>query len=227
MSASGHRPCTSGRAGAPPVSRPSAGTWPGTASTAPGAPATEIYLTATQHAADDSASGLVVFAIAAAVAGAFVVGQAIQRHLLLGATGLRQLVDLGMTRSQTATIAAIPVVGATTIGSMLGVVAAALLSPLLPIGLAGRAEVAPGVRIDLPILLACAAGAIVLVAGFSLHRRADPGRPGPANGQRCAVTRGCSTGSRRVSECARRSAPRSTSPPNRVRPAVRCPCERR
>ncbi len=133
-----------------------------------GEPATELYLTAAQHAADDSATGLVVFAIAAAVAGAFVIGQAIQRHLLLGATGLRQLVDLGMTRSQTATIAAIPVVGATTIGSMLGVVAAALLSPLLPIGLAGRAEVAPGVRVDLPILVACAAGAVVLVVGFSL-----------------------------------------------------------
>ncbi len=142
-----------------------------------GFPATEQYVTAAQHAADDSATGLVVFAVAAAIAGALVVGQAIQRHLLLGATGLRQLVDLGMTRTQTATIAAIPPIGATVIGSALGGLAAASLSPLLPIGIAGRAEVAPGIRIDLPMLLACAVGAIVSVTAFSLLAgRATVGR---------------------------------------------------
>ena len=52
--------------------------------TAPGVPATDEYQDAAQQAADDAATGLVVFAIAAALAGAFVVGQAIQRHLLLG-----------------------------------------------------------------------------------------------------------------------------------------------
>ncbi|MGZ6978515.1 MAG: ABC transporter permease [Acidimicrobiia bacterium] len=133
-----------------------------------GTSAADLYLDSAQHAADDSATGLVVFAIAAALAGAFAVGQAIQRHLLLGATNLRYLVDLGMTRTQVATIASVPVVGATAIGIGLGVVAAVLLSSILPIGLAGRAEVAPGIRVDVPILLGCAAAAVVLVAGFSL-----------------------------------------------------------
>lgn len=133
-----------------------------------GIPAADEYQTAAQQAADDSASGLMVFALAAALAGAFVVGQAIQRHLLLGAVGLRQLVDLGMTRTQVAIVAGIPLVGAAAVGTVVGLVAAALLSPLLPIGLAGRAEISPGIRIDVPILGATGIAIIVLFAGFTL-----------------------------------------------------------
>jgi ABC-type lipoprotein release transport system permease subunit len=133
-----------------------------------GYPATDEYQTAAQQAADDAASGLVVFALAGALAGAFVVGQAIQRHLLLGAVGLRQLVDLGMTRTQVAIVAGIPLVGAAVVGTVVGLVAAALLSSLLPIGLARRAEISPGIRIDLPILAATGIAIIVLFAGFTL-----------------------------------------------------------
>jgi ABC-type lipoprotein release transport system permease subunit len=130
-----------------------------------GLPATDEYQTAAQQAADDSATGLVVFAIAAALAGAFVVGQAIQRHLMLGAVGLRQLVDLGMTRTQVAIVAGIPLVGAAVLGTLVGLLAAALLSAALPIGLAGQAEISPGVRVDAPIL---AATAVMILAVFTL-----------------------------------------------------------
>jgi ABC-type lipoprotein release transport system permease subunit len=133
-----------------------------------GTPATDEYQDAAQQAADDAASGLVVFAIAAALAGAFIVGQAIQRHLLLGAVGLRQLVDLGMTRTQVAIVAGIPLVGAAVVGTVVGLVAAALLSPLLPIGLAGRAEISPGIRVDGPILAITGIAVVVLFAGFTL-----------------------------------------------------------
>jgi putative ABC transport system permease protein len=133
-----------------------------------GIPATDEYQTAAQQAADDSATGLVIFAVAAALAGAFVVGQAIQRHLMLGAIGLRQLVDLGMTRTQVAIVAGIPLVGAAAVGTVVGLVAAVLLSPLLPIGLAGRAEISPGVRADGPILAATGIAIILLFAGFTL-----------------------------------------------------------
>jgi hypothetical protein len=144
-----------------------------------GTPATDLYVDAAQRAADDAATGLVVFAIAAALAAAFVVGQAISRHLLLGASDLRQLVVLGMTRTQAATVGAAPVVGATAIGTALGTLAAVALSAILPIGLAGRAEPHPGIRVDLPILLACVAASLLVVTVFALLTgRAALGRVG-------------------------------------------------
>ncbi|MBK5290048.1 MAG: ABC transporter permease, partial [Acidimicrobiia bacterium] len=146
-----------------------------------GTTAGAAYLDGVQEGADGSAVGLLVFAAAAALAGGLVVGQSIQRHLATRATIGRQLVQLGLTRSATAGALTLPVATAALVGSLAGVVSAALTSSLLPIGVAGRAEPDPGIRVDVPVLVLCGLVSIALAGSFAfLWARARLTRVGPS-----------------------------------------------
>ncbi len=127
-----------------------------------------VYLEASQRAVDSSAAGLVVLAIAVTLAGALVIGQAVQRHIGLSSTTARYLSHLGMTRLGVGVALALPVFGASLIGTALGTVGAAIASQLLPIGLAARAEIDPGIHIDATVLILTAIGMTVAVAGFAV-----------------------------------------------------------
>jgi hypothetical protein len=117
-----------------------------------------------------------VFAGLAGLTGLFVVGQSIARQAQLDAGDHPALRALGMTSGQL--VAAVLLRGALVGlgGALLAVAVAVLLSPLTPIGLARRAEVAPGVAVDAPVLLLGAAGLLVVVlartglAGWSAAR---------------------------------------------------------
>lgn len=130
------------------------------------------YATTAHRTTDREAVALLVFAAAAALAGALVVGQAIARHLAgAGATSLR-LRELGTTRSRGAIALSVPVVLSATAGVLLGAATAVLVSPLLPVGLARRAEVDPGVWVDPGLLALSALGVLVVVtAGTFLGAR--------------------------------------------------------
>ena len=131
-----------------------------------GTTARTAYLDASQKAADSATWALLVFAAAAALVGAIVIGQAVLRHLG-GASSPEILAQLGMTRAETARAFAIPVSGAAALGAIGGALLAVLASPLLPIGLARRAEVEPGIRIEPLILLGCVTLVIALVTAFA------------------------------------------------------------
>ena len=131
-----------------------------------GSTARTEYLDASQKAADSATWALFVFAAAAALVGALVIGQAVLRHLT-GASPPEILAQLGMTRTDTARAFTIPVLVAAVIGAIAGALLAVLASPLLPIGLARRAEIAPGIWIDPLILLGCVTLAVALVAAFA------------------------------------------------------------
>jgi hypothetical protein len=132
------------------------------------------------------AVALLVFATAATATALLVVGQSIARQVQLEASNHLVLRALGMTDWQLIGVALVRAALIGAAGALLGAVLAALLSPLAPIGLARRAEVAPGFSADLPVL---AFGAVALLlsvlaraglAGWAVARasRAGSRQPG-------------------------------------------------
>jgi hypothetical protein len=122
----------------------------------------EAITTGTRRAIALESAALAAFALLAAVAAMLLVGQTLGRQILMEAAEAPVLRALGMTRGQlvgTAVVRAAPLAGA---GSVLAVAGAVALSPATPLGVARRAELDPGLAVDLPVL---AAGAVAVVAG--------------------------------------------------------------
>jgi hypothetical protein len=104
-----------------------------------------------------------VFAGLAAVTALFIVGQAIARQVQLDAPEHGALRAIGMTSGQLMATVLLRGVLVGAGGALLAVALAVGLSPLTPIGLARRAEVAPGVAADPPVLLLGAAVVLLVV----------------------------------------------------------------
>ena len=108
------------------------------------------------------AAALGLFAAAVAVAALVFVGQALARQASREASDTETLRAIGMSRGQlvgAAALRALPVaLGAATVAAL----GAWLSSAFTPIGLAARAEVAGGLRVDLTVL---AVGWLAVVAG--------------------------------------------------------------
>lgn len=122
----------------------------------------DLYLTTARNTVRGLTAGLVVFACIALVAGGLTVGQAIARHVV--STGdVRGLTPLGLTTGQVAAAQSLPVALAAGAGVVVGAVLAAASSLLLPLGLARRAEVDPGLVVrPVPLVI----GAVALWAGI-------------------------------------------------------------
>lgn len=108
------------------------------------------------------AQGLLVFAAAAAIAGLVAVGQAHARLAAVGSAGVATLGVLGAGRGQRWAAAVGPLAVVAPAGAALAVGVAWLVSPLLPIGLGGRAEPDPGLAFDAAVLVA---GGLLVAAG--------------------------------------------------------------
>jgi len=149
-----------------------------------------------------------VFAGLAAITALLVVGQSIARQVQLDAVEHPALRALGMTSGQL--IAAVLLRGALVgaAGALIAAVIAVLLSPLTPIGLARRAEVAPGLTADAPILVI---GAAVLL----LAVLARTGLAGWAVARASGSTRAWRPADRRPSRIGGRLA-RAGGPPSAV-----------
>ncbi|MDZ4828552.1 MAG: ABC transporter permease, partial [Actinomycetota bacterium] len=104
------------------------------------------------------ANGLLVFAGVAAVAGLVAIAQALARQAAAGAADGRVLASLGVTRAGRVVDSLVPLVPVALCGSVLAVVGAGLVSPIMPIGAAREVELARGFDFD----------AVVLVAGGAL-----------------------------------------------------------
>jgi ABC-type lipoprotein release transport system permease subunit len=141
---------------------------------------------ALQRTVDLEALGLAIFAGLAGLAGLLLVGQALSRQVASNAQQHETLRALGLTRRQlvsTEVMAAIPI---SVVGGLLSVALAIAASPLTPIGLARRAELHPGVAVDLPVLLIGFAAVVVFVlarvalAAWRVTRRLPARSPEPA-----------------------------------------------
>lgn len=112
------------------------------------------------RAIDLETAALLGFALVAALAGAFLVAQILGRQGAVDARDDPVLRILGMTRRQIISVALIRGLVIGVIGMVGAVMLAIGLSPLTPIGIARRADIRPGIRVDAPVL---ASGAVVIL----------------------------------------------------------------
>jgi hypothetical protein len=113
------------------------------------------------------AAGIAVFALVAGVATVAVIGQAVVRHVSVTVADHEVLTALGMSRSARRAALVLSVLPVALGGALLAATGALLASPLLPIGLARRAEPSPGLSFDAPVIglgALCVATLVVAVA---------------------------------------------------------------
>jgi hypothetical protein len=116
----------------------------------------------TTSSIDFEAWALRALAVVAAVAAAFLVGQAAARMAGGAAAELSALVGAGLTRRGRSRLATSPVLVASSIGAVVGVAVAAVASKWFPVGTAAMYEPDPGFSIAPVTLAAVAVAAVVL-----------------------------------------------------------------
>jgi hypothetical protein len=123
-------------------------------------------------------TALLLCALVAALAGGVAIAQAFTRHFGTQAESERWLAALGMTRLERIASRAVTAVPIAVLGGVVAVSASTLASPLMPVGIARRAEPDLGISVDWPVLLlgfvAIVIAVIVLsvLAAAAITRRA-------------------------------------------------------
>jgi FtsX-like permease family len=120
---------------------------------------------AAQREGTFEALSLLAFGLAAFIAAAFLVGQAIARYASATTTDLRMLRAIGVTPAQAIAAATAAPTLAGAVGGVVGVISAFLASPLFPLGTAKLAEPAPGYSADWVVFGPALALAALLAAG--------------------------------------------------------------
>ena len=123
-------------------------------------------------------TALALCALAAALAGAVAIAQALARHFANHGADSRWLAALGMTPAERVGAQAATAVPIALLGAAVAVVMSVIASPLMPVGVARRAEPDPGVSVDVTVLVLGFLGTVVAVlllavlASASITRRA-------------------------------------------------------
>lgn len=138
-----------------------------------------------QSSIDVLVAALLIAAAVTAVAGSVAIGQALARHLGAGAAEQPTLAALGLRRGErviSGLLELAPIVGA---GAVLAAGVAVAGSPLLPPGVAGRAEPDAGLDVDGLVIGAGSVAVAVAVAvlGLVVGWRGQRSRPAPARGR--------------------------------------------
>jgi hypothetical protein len=160
----------------------------------------------TRRAITLESAALAAFALLTALAAALLVGQTLGRQILLEAAESPVLRALGMTRGQLAGLALVRAGPVAAAGSVLAVAGAVALSPATPLGVARRAELRPGVAVDLPVLTAGAAAVVAGVLACALLAGWRAGRA-PAGAVAAAAAGGAGRRSRVVGALAATGLP--------------------
>ena len=114
------------------------------------------------------ANALLAFAVAAGVAAVFLVGQTVARYAASATAELDVLRSLGMTPRASRWAAASGPVLSALVGALLGVAGAIVASRWFPSGAASWLEPAPGIDVDLQVLVPGLVGVPLLVAAGAL-----------------------------------------------------------
>jgi hypothetical protein len=125
----------------------------------------ETITAGTRRAIGLESAALGAFALLAGLAGLLLVGQTLGRQILVEAVESPILRALGMTRAQLIGVGVVRAMPIAAAGAALAVMGAVALSPLAPLGVARRAELDPGVAVDLPVLVVGAVAITVSVLG--------------------------------------------------------------
>ena len=138
---------------------------------------------AAQRAIQPEAVALAIFAALAGLIALAVIGQLLDRQLVLDSAEFPILRALGMGRSRLVLLSLARVALVTTAGAVAAVAVAVAASPLMPIGPARFAEPAPGIDVNLPVLGAgflviAAVPLLVLIPGAVRAAARAPGAPG-------------------------------------------------
>jgi hypothetical protein len=107
---------------------------------------------------------LLAFAVLAAIAALLLVGQTLGRQVFLESVEHPTLRALGMTGGQLVGVALVRAAAIGLGGAAVAVTTAVSLSPFTPIGLARRADLHPGISVDLAVLAPGALAVVALVA---------------------------------------------------------------
>lgn len=113
-------------------------------------------------------AALVLFALVAAAAGTVAIGQALSRTFAEELESNRSLRALGMTRAERVISQSATTVPVAVVGAVVAAGASVLASPLLPIGIARRAEPDPGFAVDTTVLAVGFVGMVVTVQLLSV-----------------------------------------------------------
>ena len=105
-----------------------------------------------QQSVDLLAFGAAIFAAIAAIAGLTATALVVRRRIDTGATDHEVLRALGLTRAERALAVGVSTIPTAVIGALLGVFVAWLASPIMPMGLARKAEPDPGLHFDAFVL---------------------------------------------------------------------------
>ncbi len=131
-----------------------------------------------QGVAGFESDSLTVFAMTAAIAALFIIGQAVVRHVSSTLGDLEPLRATGMTPAETRTAVILGPAFAGLAGWVLGAVGAIIASQWFPIGTAAYLEPSPGRSVDITVLglalavtLALAIGGTAVVAEATQRRR--------------------------------------------------------
>lgn len=130
-----------------------------------------------EHATDLERVGLLLFALVAALASLVLVGQAIARAVYAMGEAVPTVRALGMVRWELVRALMFPFAPVAVLGALVSVGTALALSPLFPVGLAGRLDPDKGLHLDSLVLLPGAvvvAVAVVLAAAFAAWRASAP-----------------------------------------------------
>jgi len=136
--------------------------------------------------------GLVIFAVVAGLAGLVAVGQALGRQAFAAAADHLALRSVGASRRQRFLALLVPAIPIAVAGAAAAVGIALVASPLMPIGIARRAEPDPGLAVDGLVLGLGFASVVVLVVALAalsaarVHRLADRPAVGGEPGSRAA-----------------------------------------
>jgi hypothetical protein len=125
----------------------------------------QVAAVAAQRGTLLQAFALLLFGCSLALSMLVIMGQSIARQAYAAAAEFPVLRALGASRGQLTTVAAVPGLLVAAGGMVLAVPAGYALSVFTPIGLARRAEVAPGFSFDAPVVLGGAAALGLLLAG--------------------------------------------------------------
>jgi hypothetical protein len=136
----------------------------------------ETITAGTRRAIRLESIALAGFAALAALAALLLVGQTLGRQIVLEAVESPTLRALGITRAQLVGVALVRAAPIALAGAALAAAGAVALSPATPLGVARRAELTPGVAVDLPVLVVGAAAlavAVLACAAAAAWRAAD------------------------------------------------------
>lgn len=143
----------------------------------PATTARTVYVDTVARATDSLAIGLLIVALASALVGAFVVGQAVVRHLAGSSAPAITLRQLGESRQRIAVGVALPIAAAALVAVVVAMAVAVAASPVLPVGLARRVEPDPGVEVDPFVLVGTGLVTIAVVVAFTAAvATREPGR---------------------------------------------------